>query len=328
MLTVGVLGPLEVRRDGRPLPVPSGKTTELLIRLALDAGQMVTAERLIEDLWGNDAVATARNTLQSKVSQLRRALDDPALVGGGRGGYTLELDAGRVDALEVVGLAAALEAATEALELFRGDVLADAGDGDWLHPHRSRLDEVRLGLLEDRAAARVDLGAGGEVIAELEWLLGQHPLREGLWASLITALYRAGRQADALAACRRVRRLLIDELGIEPGRSLRDLERQVLQQSSGLDAAAAAPGTAAPAPVVGNLPALSTPFVGRATTSPPPRRCSSWTTASTCSTASPTWPPGCWTARRRFGSSPPARPRSASTARPSMRWTRCRCRTR
>ncbi|HET6815074.1 MAG TPA: BTAD domain-containing putative transcriptional regulator [Actinomycetota bacterium] len=160
--------------------------------------------------------------------------------------------------------AAALEAATEALELFRGDVLADAGDGAWLHPHRSRLDEVRLGLLEDRAAARVDLGAGGEVIAELEWLLGQHPLREGLWASLITALYRAGRQADALATCRRVRRLLIDELGIEPGRSLRDLERQVLQQSSGLDAAAAAPGTAAPALVVGNLPALSTPFVGRA----------------------------------------------------------------
>ncbi|MFL6192318.1 MAG: AfsR/SARP family transcriptional regulator [Actinomycetes bacterium] len=267
MLTVGVLGPLEVRRDGRPLPVPSGKTTELLIRLALDAGQAVTAERLIEDLWGDDAAATARNTLQSKVSQLRRALDDPAIVGGGRGGYTLELDAGRVDALEVVGLAAAaaaarragdaaaaLEAATEGLELFRGDVLADAGDGAWLHPHRSRLDEVRLGLLEDRAAARVDLGAGGEVIAELEWLLGQHPLREGLWASLITALYRAGRQADALAACRRVRRLLIDELGIEPGRSLRELERQVLQQSGGLDAAAAAPGTAAPALVVGNLP--------------------------------------------------------------------------
>jgi hypothetical protein len=160
--------------------------------------------------------------------------------------------------------AAALEAATEALELFRGDVLADAGDGEWLHPHRSRLDEVRLGLLEDRVAARVDLGAGGEAIAELEWLLGQHPLREGLWASLITALYRAGRQADALAACRRVRRLLIDELGIEPGRSLRDLERQVLQQSSGLDAAAGARGTAAPALAVGNLPALSTPFVGRA----------------------------------------------------------------
>jgi DNA-binding SARP family transcriptional activator len=143
MLTVGVLGPLEVRRDGRPLPVPSGRTTEVLVRLALDAGQLVSAERLIDDLWGDDAAATGRNTLQSKVSQLRRALGDPALVASGHGGYTLELDPARVDALRVAGLAAdasaarragdagtALEAATEALGLFRGQVLADAGDGD------------------------------------------------------------------------------------------------------------------------------------------------------------------------------------------------------
>ena len=87
MLTVGVLGPLEVRRDGRPLSVPSGKTTEVLVRLALDVGQLVSAERLIEDLWGGAAAGTARNTLQSKVSQLRRALDEPDLIGGGRGGY-------------------------------------------------------------------------------------------------------------------------------------------------------------------------------------------------------------------------------------------------
>ena len=276
MLTVGVLGPLEVQRDGRPLSVPSGKTTELLVRLALDAGQLVSAERLIEDLWGEAAAGTARNTLQSKVSQLRRALHDPGLVGGGHGGYTLELDPGGVDALQVTSLAAtasaarrsgdpatALEAASEALGLFRGEILVDAGDGDWLHPHRARLDEVRLGLLEDRAAAQVDLGAGGEVIAELEGLLGRYPLREGLWSSLITALYRAGRQADALAAVQRARRLLVDELGIEPGKALRELERQVLLQSSALDAAATAAG-AAPALVVGNLPALSSSLVGRA----------------------------------------------------------------
>jgi len=276
MLTVGVLGPLEVRRDGRPLTVPSGKTTEVLVRLALDAGRLVSAERLIEDLWGEAAAGTGRNTLQSKVSQLRRALEEPALVSSGRRGYTLELDPGDVDALRVAGLAAdasaarrsgdpatAMEAATEALGLFRGEVLADAGDGEWLQPHRTRLDEVRLGLLEDRAAARVDLGGGGDVIAELEWLLGEHPLREGLWSSLITALYRAGRQADALAANRRVRQLLVDELGIEPGKALRELERQILQQSTALDAAATAPGTAAAALVVGNLPALSTPLVGR-----------------------------------------------------------------
>jgi predicted ATPase/DNA-binding SARP family transcriptional activator len=275
MLTVGVLGPLEVRRDGRPLPVPSGKTTELLVRLALDAGQVVSAERLIEDLWGEAAAATARNTLQSKVSQLRRALADPALVAGGHGGYTLALGPGQVDAVAVAGLAAdaaaarrdgdpaaAHDAATGALALFRGELLADAGDGEWLQPHRTRLEEVRLGLLEDRAAARVDLGAGGDVIAELEWLVGEHPLREGLWASYVTALYRAGRQADALAACRRVRRLLADELGIEPGRALADLERQILRQSEALDPAAAAPP--APALVVGNLPALATPLVGRA----------------------------------------------------------------
>jgi len=275
MLTVGVLGPLEVRRDGRPLSVPSGRTTEVLVRLALDAGQRVSAERLIDDLWGAGAAGTGRNTLQSKVSQLRRALGEPAVVSGGHGGYTLELDAGRVDALRVVSLAAAassarrsgdpasaVEAATEGLGLFRGEVLVDAGDGEWLHPHRARLEEVRLGLLEDQAAARVDLGGGAELLAELEWLLGQYPLREGLWVSFITALYRAGRQADALAAGQRVRRLLVDELGIEPGTALRDLERQILRQSATLDTALAAAGTATL--VVGNLPALSTPLVGRA----------------------------------------------------------------
>jgi predicted ATPase len=125
-----------------------------------------------------------------------------------------------------------------------------------------RLEEVRLGLLEDQAAARVDLGGGAELLAELEWLLGQYPLREGLWVSFITALYRAGRQADALAAGQRVRRLLVDELGIEPGTALRDLERQILRQSATLDSAPAAAGTATL--VVGNLPALSTPLVGRA----------------------------------------------------------------
>jgi predicted ATPase/DNA-binding SARP family transcriptional activator len=275
MLTVMVLGPLEVRRDGRPLPVPSGKTTEVLVRLALDAGQLVPAERLIDDLWGD--AGTGRNTLQSKVSQLRRALGDPALVSGGRRGYTLEIDPARVDALRVASLAAttsaarrsgdataALEAATEALALFRGEVLAEAGDGGWLQPHRSRMGELRLGLLEDQAAARVDLGAGAEVIADLEWLVGQHPLREGLWSSYITALYRGGRQADALAACRRVRQVLVEELGIEPGRALRELELEILRQGATLDAASPAPGTAAPALVVGNLPTLSTPLVGRA----------------------------------------------------------------
>ncbi len=271
VLTVAVLGPVEVRRDGRRLALPSGKTTEVLVRLALDAGRLVHTDRLIEDLWGPAAAGTGKNTLQSKISQLRRALAEPGLVVAAGGGYTLRVAERCVDALHVLRVgattaaerrsgdaAAALDAATEGLSLFRGEVLVDAGDGDWLRPHRTRLEEVRLALVEDQLAARVDLGAGAEVIAELEWLVDQHPLREGLWSSLITALYRTGRQADALAAYRRVRSVLVEELGIEPGAGLRALEDQVLRQSPSLGAAAA------PRPLsVGNLPALSSPLVGR-----------------------------------------------------------------
>jgi predicted ATPase/DNA-binding SARP family transcriptional activator len=271
MLTVAVLGPVELRRDGARLALPAGRTTEVLVRLALEAGRVVRAERLIEDLWGAAAASTGRNTLQSKVSQLRRALGEPGLVASGNGGYTLELDPGNVDAVRVVALAAvaagarrdgdlaaALAAATEGLALFRGEVLADAGDGEWLHPHRVRLEELRLGLLEDKVAARVALGSGGDLVADLEGLVRQHPLREELWSSLISALYRAGRQADALAAYGRVRTMLVDELGVEPGPGLRALERQILRQSPTL-------ATAAPPELstVGNLPALSSGLVGR-----------------------------------------------------------------
>ncbi|ABL79541.1 transcriptional activator domain (plasmid) [Nocardioides sp. JS614] len=268
-----MLGPLEVRRDGVLLTLPSGKTTEVLVRLALDAGRPVRTDRIIEDLWGD--AATGRNTLQSKVSQLRRALGDPSLVTSGTGGYTLDVDPDRVDALQVVGLAAsataarragdpatALEISTEGLELFRGEVLVDAGEGDWLLPHRARLEEVRLGLLEDQLAARVDLGLGGEVVGELEGLVSQHPLREGLWSCLITALYRMGRQADALAAYTRVREMLVDELGVDPGPGLRALEDQILQQSQALDPTGGRPELLAGP--VGNLPALSSSLVGRA----------------------------------------------------------------
>src|SRR5664279_2480401 len=110
MLTISVLGPTELRRDGVRVPLASGKTTELLIRLALDAGVTVRADRLIEDLWGADADATARNTLQAKASILRRALGDAAVLSGGRGGYTLDIDAGAVDALVMLEMAAAVTA--------------------------------------------------------------------------------------------------------------------------------------------------------------------------------------------------------------------------
>ena len=238
------------------MPVRPGKTTEVLIRLALEAGHPVRTDRLIEDLWNDAAPTTARNTLQTKVSALRRSLEDAAVVTGTGAGYTLEIDAGAVDALEAPRLAevatsllnsgdaaAALDTCTTALAMFRGDVLCDAGDGDWLLPHRVRLEEVRLRLVEDQLAARIALGAAGEVTGELEALVGTYPLREGLWELLITALYRDGRQADALAAYTRVRTLLAEELGLEPGPALRELEQRVLEHDP-LLAATLAPARA------------------------------------------------------------------------------------
>ena len=126
--------------------------------------------------------------------------------------------------------AAALALCTTALAMFHGDVLPDAGDGEWVVPYRVRLDEARLGLVEDQLAAQLDLGGAGEVVAELEALLSSYPLRERLWVSLITALYRSGRQADALGAYARVRETLVEQLGLEPGPALRALEQQVLLQ--------------------------------------------------------------------------------------------------
>ena len=304
MLTISVLGPTELRRDGTRIPLASGKTSELLVRLALDAGVTVRADRLIEDLWGADVDATARNTLQAKASILRRALGDAAVLSGGRGGYTLEVDPGAVDAVVVDAVVvvemataanaqrgagdprAAAEACARALALFRGEILADAGDGEWLLPHRARLEEVRLGLMQDGLSARIDLGAAAEVVGELEALVVQHPLREGLWALLITALYRSGRQGDALAAYRSIREKLADELGLDPGPELQQLEQRVLLRDPALDgpvdldprrahpradqtvrdlsersaATDLAPQTR---PLPGNLPTLSAGLVGR-----------------------------------------------------------------
>jgi predicted ATPase/DNA-binding SARP family transcriptional activator len=277
MLSISVLGPVELRSDSDRVAVPAGKPTEVLIRLAMDAGVLVRTERLIEDIWGAEAEATGRNTLQTKVSGLRRALGGAAVVSGGRAGYTLEVDPSAVDALEVLRMAeaakgllnagateSALEACTRALAMFRGEILRDAGDGDWLIPHRVRLEEVRLGLVENQLAARLELGAAGAVIGELEALVVLHPLREALWALLITALYRDNRQADALAAYQRIRGQLADELGLDPGLELQALEQQVLLHDRVLDAAGArGTGARVRRPVAGNIPALSSQLVGR-----------------------------------------------------------------
>ncbi len=256
--------------------VPGGKSTELLVRLALEVGAPVRAERLLDDLWPAQAHAPALNTLQSKVSRLRRALGDPAVLQGDDAGYTLLLDPQDVDAVAVLRLAdeatalrasahpqAALDVCEQGLGLFHGDVLPGAAEAAWADPYRVRVETARLQLVEERLAAKSDLGAAEELIAPLEDLTAAHPLRERLWALLVVALYRSGRQGDALAACRRVRRMLADELGIDPGPELQRVERQVLAQDPML--APFPPGAATPVKGSrpGNLVTPVTSLVGR-----------------------------------------------------------------
>jgi predicted ATPase/DNA-binding SARP family transcriptional activator/predicted negative regulator of RcsB-dependent stress response len=260
---VAVLGPVEVRRDGLQLPIPGGKATELLVRLALVAGVRVRTERLIDDLWSDEGAAVGRNTLQSKVSRLRRALGDPALLTGDLSGYTLNIDPGSVDALEVLRLAQSATPVPDrdrALAMFSGDILPGGGAARWIEPYRARLEETRLELTEEHLAALLERGAAGELVAELESLVSDHPLREGLWALLITVLYRADRQADALAAYRRVQHLLADELGLDPGPDLQVLERQILRHDPEL---AAPKPFHQPSAAPGNLGGLTGSLQGR-----------------------------------------------------------------
>lgn len=267
-----MLDVVAVHREGVRVALGAGKATELLVRLALDAGEMVRTDRLIEDLWAEEARGTARNTLQAKVSRLRRALGDADLVKGSRHGYTLNVERRDVDALEVLQLAerasalrgagnpsAVVETCVKALDYFHGEILSGGGEGDWLTPHRHRLEAVRLSLLEAKIASQMDLGASGEVIGELEALLSDHPLREALWSSLMVALYRDGRQVDALAAYARVRGRLAEELGLDPGPALQALEQRILLQDPSLNAEQR---PAAPLPLT-NAPALSSAMIGR-----------------------------------------------------------------
>jgi predicted ATPase/DNA-binding SARP family transcriptional activator len=275
---ISVLGPVEVRRDGQPVPVPGGKTSELLVRLALEAGVSVRADRLVDDLWAADAVNTRRNTLQSKVAKLRRAFGDPLVIAGGDSGYSLAIEPSAVDALAVLRDTVraahlldagddrgAAELSASTLKLYCGDVLPTAGDGDWVTLHRARLDEARMKLIETQFSARLRLGDAGDVIGELEAAVATYAYQERLWELLITALYRAGRQADALATYQRVRARLADELGLAPGPRLQQLEQQILIHDPALRVPDRAARPLDPDEPAGNLPSMSAELVGRET---------------------------------------------------------------
>jgi len=270
-LEVRVLGPLETVVAGKAIEINSAKQGALLVALALEPGKVVSSERLVDALWGEDPPGSAQTTLRSLVYRLRRALagdggdDDAAEWLRGRGsGYMLGIqsdavDAARFDHLTAAGRdalarakpAVAAEALRQSLGLWRGPALGEFGSWPYFCAHARRLEEALLGAIEDLAEAELALGRPGDALARLESHVEANPLRERAWGQLVLALYRLGRQADALRAYQRVRHVLAEELGIEPTPALRDLEAGILQHRPGLLLPTDEPGagrTAGPAP--------------------------------------------------------------------------------
>lgn len=241
-----VLGPLEVWDGEQAIPLGGPKQRLVLANLLIRYGQVVPTDRLINDVWAGDQPQAVRVSLQSYVSNLRRSLGSERIERRPPG-YVLHVDPDEVDALR---FRAALQDARRALTddptqaaevleegfaLWRGPAFADLRDEPSLQTEVALLDEMRASALEDRIEAELALGRHAELVGELETLIAERPLRERLWSLLMVALYRSDRQAEALAACRRVRTLLLDELGIDPSPDLQRLEQQILQQDPTLD---------------------------------------------------------------------------------------------
>ncbi|MFI0768236.1 BTAD domain-containing putative transcriptional regulator [Streptomyces sp. NPDC021218] len=257
----GVLGPVVAwDADGRAIALKGPRHRAVLARLIVARRRVVPVSRLVEDLW-TEPPAGAVGAVRTFVSALRRALEPqrpprtPArlLVTEGPG-YALRADADAVDAWRFeqdVSAAAtlppdgALPRLEEALSRWRGPAYAEFADEDWARGERSRLAELRLHAVERQAEARLALGRAAEAVPDLEAHLAEHPWREGAWRALALALYRTGRQGDALAVLRRARTLLVEQLGLDPGPELRRLETDILDQAPHLDPATARGGAAA-----------------------------------------------------------------------------------
>jgi predicted ATPase/DNA-binding SARP family transcriptional activator len=258
-----LLGPLEVARDGRALAIGGARQRALLALLLLHANELVPRERLIDGLWGEEPPETAPNALQVAVHALRKLLGRERIVTRGQG-YLLRVEPGELDLerferlverARAEGPAAAAETLREALALWRGRALGDLADPPFAWAERERLDELRLAALEQRLEADLALGRHAELVAELEALSGEHPYRERLRQLLMLALYRTGRQAEALEVYQQARRTLVDDLGIDPTPELQELERAILRHDPALAVPAPRPKT--------NVPAPLTPLVGR-----------------------------------------------------------------
>jgi DNA-binding SARP family transcriptional activator len=248
-----ILGPLEVLDGERRLPLGGAKRRAVLALLLLDANQVVSTERLIDGVWGDEPPAGALASLQNHVLRLRRELGERIVTRAP--GYLLrverdELDLERFRRLVEEARAREPDEAAgllrDALALWRGPPLADLADEPVIAA-AAGLDELRLETLERRIDADLALGRHSELVSELESLVVEQRFREQLRAQLVLALYRSGRQADALEAYAAARRAFVDELGVEPGSALQELQRAILQQDSALDAPVSAPGTSRPA---------------------------------------------------------------------------------
>jgi DNA-binding SARP family transcriptional activator len=241
-----ILGPLEVEGDGGELPLGGPKPRALLALLLLHPNEVVPADRLVDELWGGDSGEGGAGALRVNVARLRKALPEGVLRTRSPG-YVVrvapdELDLHRFEHLvdEGRGLLArglatdASQRLREALSLWHGPALADFAYESFAQPAIARLDEIRLAAIELRIEADLELGRHDELVGEIETLVAEHPLRERLRSCLMTALYRSGRQAEALDAYQHARRALVDELGIEPSPGLQELERAILRQDPAL----------------------------------------------------------------------------------------------
>ncbi len=262
---VAVLGPIEVRLGGRAVDLGTPKQRALVAALALSQGRPVSVDAIVDLLWGDGPPPGVTATLQAYVSGLRRVIEPererraPATVlVTVAPGYALRVSDAEVDTqlfertvseqhrrlkasplapslLSVADLSDAASQLHSCLELWRGTPYGELEDAAPAVAERARLEELRLVALEDRAVAELALGHHRTIAAELEAMTAAHPLRERLWGLRALALTRSGRQADALDVLRQVREVLADELGLEPGGELRDLQKAVLQQDPALD---------------------------------------------------------------------------------------------
>jgi DNA-binding SARP family transcriptional activator/tetratricopeptide (TPR) repeat protein len=273
---VRLLGPVDVMAGGIARPVSGLRRKAVLAALGLYPGEAVSVGRLVDAVWGERPPATAAQTLPNHVSYLRGVLGVNGAIVARRPGYVLDVPAEATDVAvaerlirrsrQAVDRAESAASLRAALALWRGTSLADVGGSGWLAEHAERLEQVRLEAVEALVQVRLELGEHAQVVTQLQQLTTQHPLRESIHRQLILALYRGGRQADALAAYRRLRTTLREELGVDPGLELQRLEAAMLRHDPALDpppsTIIAAAGSAV-CTVPAQLPSAVAAFTGR-----------------------------------------------------------------